>query len=50
MEKRSIVKPIHIALGVGAIIVAMVVLPIASSIWNRAYFACTGLFWSRHLV
>jgi len=37
MEKRSVVKPIHIALGVGAIIVAMVVLPIASSIWNRAY-------------
>jgi hypothetical protein len=30
-------KPIHIALGVGAIILTMIVLPIATTAYNRAY-------------
>ena len=36
-NKTSSVKPIHIALGVGAIILAMIVLPIATTAYNRAY-------------
>ena len=37
MENKSAVKPVHIALGVAAIIIAMIVLPIASTMWDRAY-------------
>lgn len=37
MDNKSTVKPVHIALGVGAIIIAMIVLPIASTMWDRAY-------------
>ena len=36
-SKTSSVKPIHIALGVGAIIIAMIALPIASAAYKHAY-------------
>lgn len=38
MEKiSSTVKPIHIALGVGAIILSVIALPMISSAYNTAY-------------
>lgn len=37
MEKNSVVKPIHIAIGVGVIVAAMIGVPMFSNAYNRAY-------------
>ena len=37
MEKISVVKPIHIAIGVGVIVAAMIGVPMFSKAYNRAY-------------
>jgi hypothetical protein len=37
MEKNSVVKPIHIAIGVGVIVAAMIGVPLFSAAYNRAY-------------
>lgn len=37
MEKNTTVKPIHIALGVDAIIIALIGVPMFSNAYNRAY-------------
>lgn len=37
MEKNSVVKPIHIALGAGVIVIVMIGVPMFSKAYNRAY-------------